>query len=216
MDSLQRQLATDPRFAESFKGVIIYGVAGANGSGKDALIDLLIAHGFLGFNTGDSLRQISQAVFKTTQRGSNDAPMGRIANGERATYPGGMVDLGLLDWWIRVGHLPEELRPKGLVIGSIRAVGEAQRLKEFGGKLLVVEADPHIRYDRLKMRGRFYEQNISYEQFLEEEAGEMAVGATDPTKFGMAAVIDMADLRIVNNSNDLNGFKTAAKQQLDL
>jgi hypothetical protein len=37
MDSFQRQLATDPKFIESFKDVTIYGVAGANGSSKDVL-----------------------------------------------------------------------------------------------------------------------------------------------------------------------------------
>jgi len=214
MGLLQQELVHDSRYHASFNGVTIYGVAGTNGSGKDLLMDFLVEHGFLGFNTGDSLRQISQAVFKTTQRGGNDTPVGRIANTERATYPGGMVELGLLDWWVRVAHLPEELRPKGLVIGSIRGVGEAKRLKEFGGKLVVVDADPEIRYGRLKTRGRFYEKSVSYEQFLEEEAKEMAVGETDPTKFGMAAVIDMADIRIENNGSDIEAFRHAVAKIL--
>src|ERR1700709_2441095 len=106
MDMFQRQLATDPRFIESFRGVTIYGVAGANGSGKDALIELLIAQGFLGFNTSDSLRQIAQAVFQSTERGGNEAPMGRVGNAYRTAYPGGMVDVGLLEWWLRVAALP--------------------------------------------------------------------------------------------------------------
>jgi dephospho-CoA kinase len=212
---LQQELVQSPRFRESFQGMTIYGVAGVNGSGKDSLMDMLVEHGFLLFNTSDSLREISQAVFQSIDRGGNGAPLGRVGNAFRTAYPGGMVELGLLDWWMRAGVLPAELRPKGLVIGSIRGTGEAQRLKEFGGKLVVVDADPHVRYERLKGRARA-DDNITFEQFMEKEAGDMAVGETDPTKFGMAAVIDMADTRVENNGSDIEAFKREAERALGL
>lgn len=209
----QQEIVNDPRYIESFKGVTIYGVAGTNGSGKDSLMDMLVEHGFLMFNTSDSLRQISMAVFKSIDRGGNNAPLGIVGNAFRTAYPGGMVELGLLDWWMRAGALPAELRPKGLVIGSIRGTGEAKRLKEVGGKLIVVDADPRVRYERLTGRGRA-DDNITFEQFMEKEAGDMAVGETDPTKFGMAAVIDMADIRIENNGNDIEAFKAQTAKSL--
>lgn len=212
---LQQDVVNDPRYLDSFKGVTIYGVAGTNGSGKDSLMDVLVEHGFLLFNTSNSLRQISMAVFKSIDRGGNNAPLGIVGNAFRTAYPGGMVELGLLDWWMRVGVLPEDLRPKGLVIGSIRGTGEAKRLKQVGGKLIVVDADPHVRYERLTSRGRA-DDNITFEQFMEKEAGDMAVGETDPTKFGMAAVIDMADIRIKNNGNNIEAFKLQAAKTLDL
>ncbi len=211
----QQELVYDPRFRDSFKGVTIYGVAGTNGSGKDSLMDLLVQHGFLLFNTSDSLREISQAVFQSIDRGGNDAPLGRVGNAFRTVYPGGMVELGLLDWWMRAGALPAEMQPNGLVIGSIRGTGEARRLKEFGGKLVVVDADPRVRFERLKGRGRA-DDNITFEQFAEKEAADMAVGETDPTKFGMAAVIDMADIRLENNGNDIEVFKDHAAKVLSL
>jgi dephospho-CoA kinase len=213
---MQQEVVHDPRFVESFKGVTIYGVAGTNGSGKDSLMDMLVErHGFLLFNTSNSLRQISQAVFQSIQRGGNESPLGRVGNAFRVAYPGGMVELGLLDWWIRAGVLPKDLQPAGLVIGSIRGTGEAKRLKEVGGKLIVVDADPQVRYGRLSNRGRA-DDHVTFEQFMEKEAGDMAVGETDPTKFGMAAVIDMADIRIVNNGNDIESFKDAAEKSLGL
>lgn len=213
--AMQQDLVNDERYIQSLKGVTIYGVAGTNASGKDILMDIMLDYGFLVFRTSDSLRQISHAVFKSTVRGGNDAPMGKVGNAFRQAYPGGMVDLGLLDWWLRAGVLPEELRPKGLVIGSIRGTGEAQRLKEVGGKLIVTDADPHVRYQRIHGRGRA-DDNITFEEFLEHEAGDMAVGETDPTKFGMAAVIDQADIRIVNNDNDLALFKAQVAATLSL
>jgi dephospho-CoA kinase len=212
----QQNLVQSQEYLESFKGVTIYGVAGTNGSGKDSLMDMLVEHhSFLLFNTSNSLREIASAVFQSTDRGGNNAPMGQVGNAFRTVYPGGMVELGLLKWWTWAGALSPELRPKGLVIGSIRGTGEAKRLKEVGGKLIVVDADPHVRFDRLRGRGRA-DDDITFEQFMEKEAGDMAVGETDPTKFGMAAVIDMADIRIENNGDDIEAFKIAAQKVLGL
>jgi dephospho-CoA kinase len=215
MSSMQQDIVVDERYLESFKGVTIYGVAGTNASGKDSLMDILVEFGFLQFHTSNSLRQISQAVFKSTARGSNEAPMGIVGNAFRTAYPGGMVELGLLDWWLRAGVLPDELKPKGLVIGSIRGTGEAERLKQVGGKLIMVDADPHIRYERLKNRGRADDQ-ISFEEFQQHEAGEMAHGETDPTKFGMAAVIEQADIKLMNSSNDFDEFRKQVIELLNL
>lgn len=215
MSSLQQEILQDPRYRDSLGGITLYGVAGTNGSGKDSLMELLIDRGFLCFNTSDNLREISQAVFNSIDRGGNDAPLGRVGNAFRTVYPGGMVELGLLKWLVGVDVLPEELRPRGLVIGSIRGTGEAQRLREFGGKLIVIDADPRVRFNRLQGRGRA-DDNINFEQFLEKEAGDMAVGETDPTKFGMAAVMDMADIRIENSGDDVDAFKAKAVQVLGL
>jgi len=213
--SLQQQILQDPRYRDSLRGVTLYGVAGTNGSGKDSLMELLIEKGFLCFNTSDALREISQAVFNSIDRGGNDAPLGRVGNAFRTAYPGGMVELGLLKWLTGIDVLPEELRPRGLVIGSIRGTGEAQRLREFGGKLIVVDARPEIRFKRLQSRGRA-DDHITFEQFMEKEAGDTAVGETDPTKLGMAAVIDMADIRIENSGDDIAAFKAKTALLLKL
>ncbi len=211
----QQELVRSAQYRDSFKGVTLYGVAGTNGSGKDSLMNLLAEHGFLLFNTGDALREISQAVFNSVDRGGGESPVGRLGNAFRTAYPSGMTELGLLKWWARVAVLPVEMWPKGLAIGSLRGTGEVRRLKELGGKLIVVDADPRVRYDRLTKRGRG-DDNITFEQFLDKEAQEMAVGQTDPAKFGMAAVIDEADIRIENNGNDIEAFKRQAAAALVL
>lgn len=213
---LQQELTSDTRFKKAFAGVAIYGVAGTNGSGKDSILDVFTESGYFTFNTGDAIRQISKAVMGTTQRGGNDSPTGKIANAQRSIYSGGMVTLGLIDYWARVLHMPKELQPKGLIIGSIRAVGGVKMLKDFGGKLIVVDADPRVRYERVVTRGRTYENQISFEQFMREEEAEMGRDETDPTKFGMAQVMAMGDITIDNNSNDLKTFKTDAKKKLGL
>lgn len=212
----QQEVTTDERFKKAFEGVTIYGVAGTNGSGKDTILELMAEAGFFTFNVGDALRQISKAVMGTTQRGGNDSPTGRIANAQRSLYDGGMVTVGLIDYWARILHIPQELQTQGLVIGSLRAVGEVEILKEFNGKLIIVDADPQVRYERMVGRGREYEKKISFEQFIREEDAEMARGETDLRKFGMARVIEMGDITIGNDSDNLETFKADARQKLGL
>jgi dephospho-CoA kinase len=214
--AFQQEVTRDERFKKAFEGVTIYGVAGTNGSGKDTILDVMAECGFFSFNTGDALRQISLAVMGTTQRGGNDSPTGKIANAQRALYDGGMVTLGLIDYWARVLHMPKELQPKGIVIGSIRAVGEVEILKKFGGKLIVVDADPQVRYKRVTGRGRAYEKQISFEQFLKEEEGEFGRNEIDPTKFGLFHIMPMADITIDNDSDNLESFKANARKRLGL
>lgn len=214
--SLQRDLVLKPEFKQAFKGLSIYGVAGSNGSGKDTLLSLFEAYGYFVFNTGDNLRQITKAVMDTTQRGGNHSPTGTVANAQRTTYPGGMVTLGMIDYWARALHVPHDLRPKGLVIGSIRSVSEAQTLKDFGGKLIVVDADPHVRYQRVVGRGREYESKISYEQFISEDEAEMGKGEKDPTKFGLAQVLQMADVTLDNSHETVEQFVAHARENLKL
>lgn len=213
---LQQELTSDARFKKAFDGVVIYGVAGTNGSGKDSILDLFAENGYFTFRGGDNLRQISMAIMGTTQRGGNESPVGKIANMQRAVYPGGMVSVAMIDYWARILHMPPDFQPKGLAVGAIRSVSEAQVIKDFGGKIIIVDADPRVRYERVVTRGRTYENEISFEQFMREEEAEMGRNETDPTKFGMAQVIAMADITIENNSNDLNVFKEAAKRKLGL
>lgn len=212
----QQEVTRDERFKQAFKGITIYGVAGLIGSGKDSVLEVLAESGFLVNNAGDNLRQITMAVMGTTQRGGNESPTGKIANRQRSIYAGGMVSLALIDYWARILHMPKELHPKGLALGAIRSVSEVQTLKEFGGKLIGVDADPKIRYQRIVSRGRTYEKKISFEQFMREDEAEMGRSETDPTKFGLAQVMALADITINNDSDDLETFKTHAREKLNL
>ncbi|HET7060401.1 MAG TPA: hypothetical protein VFH99_03775 [Candidatus Saccharimonadales bacterium] len=213
---LHKELVNDPRFKQAFKDVPLFGVAGSNGSGKDTILSMFIDTGFFVFNTGDALRQITTAVMGTTQRGGNDSPTGRIANCQRAIYRGGMVSLGMIDYWARITHMPPELRPKGLAIGSIRSVSEVKTLKEFGGKLVVVDAAPEVRYERVVVRGRAYEKEISFERFVAEDEAEMGKDETDPTKFGLAQVMQMGDITLDNSNDNVNEFVQLARQKVGI
>ncbi len=213
MLDLYDYLVNHPDYLNSFKNTVVLGVAGTNAAGKDGLMNILEANKFLVYHTSDHLREITRSVFNSTKRGGNDAPMGIIGNAQRRRYPGGMVELGLIDWWARIGHLDKAFRPAGLAIGSIRGTGEVERLKAIGGKLVLVDADPIVRYERIKSRMRHDEIDLTYNEFIKEEEAELAHGQTDPTKFGMAAVIKAADITIYNNGS-LEEFHAQIKQAL--
>jgi len=213
MNDLYDSLVHDEGYLKVFRDMLILGVAGTNGAGKDSLMDLLRDVGFLVYNTSDHLREVARASLGSTDRGGNDSPMGRVGNAERTRYPGGMVELGLIDWWARASHLPDDLRPRGLVIGSIRGTGEVERLHLVGGRLILIDADPRVRYERITGRSRTDELGQSFADFMSKETAEMAVGQTDPTKFGMDAVIKAADI-VVQNNGTLAEFPEKVKQTL--
>jgi len=196
---LYNHLVSQPEYLSCFADTLILGVAGSNGAGKDSLMDLLSTEGFLVYNTSDHLREVAQASLGSTDRGGNDSPLGLVGNAERACFPGGMVELGLIDWWARAAHLSPNLRPRGLVIGSIRGTGEVERLHKVGGTLILVDADPRVRYERITGRSRIDDIGLTFEDFQAKEQAELAVGQTDPTKFGMDAVFKAADFVIYND-----------------
>ncbi len=92
---------------------------------------------------------------------------------------------------------------KSAVIESIRAIGEAEALKEQGGILLSVDADQKIRYERIHGRASVLD-NVTFEEFKAQEAREMH--SDDVNNQNIAAVMDMADFTIMNNEsrNDLH------------
>ncbi len=89
------------------------------------------------------------------------------------------------------------LSGKNAVIESIRTPGEVDFLRKQGNfYLFAVDADPKIRYNRIRQRGSETDQ-INFETFLANEAREMTT--TDVNKQNLARCIQMADFRFDNN-----------------
>ncbi len=85
------------------------------------------------------------------------------------------------------------------IIESIRTPGEVEFLRKQGNfYLFAVDADPKIRYERIRQRGSETD-HIDFETFLANEAREMTT--TDPNKQNLAKCIEMADFRFDNNGD---------------
>lgn len=90
-----------------------------------------------------------------------------------------------------------EASGKNSVIESLRNPSEVEALRNKGNfYLLAVDANPKLRYERVKKRGSETD-NISYEEFLENDKREM--DSKDKNRQNIAECIKMADYRLRNN-----------------
>ena len=174
----------------------IIGIGGTNGSGKDTVGEVLEHdHGFLFISVTDMLRAECRERGLAVERENL-----RMISAEwrRAQGLGAVIDKAIEVYQTQDGKY------SGLAIASLRNPGENVRVHALGGQVWWIDADPELRYERItgSDRGRGGEDSKSYDQFLAEEAAEMhpAEGA-DETALHSAAVRDMADVTIVNESS---------------
>lgn len=190
--------------------MIIFGLGGTNGSGKDTVAKMLEEYGLLNVSATDLL------VAELNQRG---LPIDRkhksalSAEWRRESGMGVIVDKAYEFYKSREGDY------KGFVVGSLRHPGEPDKIHELGGKQIWVDADPKIRYDRIQTnlheRTGTHASEGTFEQFLAEEEREMHPEG-DAATLNMAGVKERADIFLENNGNNLEAFKEQAKKALSL
>lgn len=165
---------------------MIVGITGTLGAGKGTVASYLVEQkGFAHY---------SVRAFLTEEIQKRELPLTRdsmvlVANELRAAHTPSYI----------LEELLRRAQAQGgdAVIESIRAIGEAQTLKEAGAKLLSVDAEQGIRYKRIVSR-KSETDDISFEKFLADEKREM--DSSDPTKQNISAVMGMADIKIENSS----------------
>ena len=183
----------------------IIGISGTNGSGKDTVGQILGEKGWLFISVTDLLR----AELKRQGLPLERENLRKVGNEWRREYGlGVLIDKAVEEYKRSGDHV-------GLAIASLRNPGEADRVHELGGKVVWVDADPKIRYQRIYSRGRSTEDSKTYEQFLAEEQAEMHHDG-DAATLSMAGVKAKADIFINNNGSDIEGFGKQIKKQLGL
>lgn len=183
----------------------LIGLSGTNGSGKDTVGQMLgERYNFLFISGSDMLREEARRRGLPIER----KILGTIsAEWRRKSGLGVLID--------KAAELfnanPDKYN--GLAIVSLRNPGEADRVHELGGKVIWVDADPKVRYDRIFSRQRTDEDNKSFEQFLSEEEAEMQHSGDEAT-LSMAGVKERADIVLFNEGNDIEAFKNQAEKAL--
>ena len=191
----------------------LIGISGTNGAGKDTVGQILAdKFGYLFVSVTDSLR--AEAKHRGLEP-SRENLREVSADWRRQFGLAVLVDK-------TIDQQKEAVEEKsGLVIASLRNPAEADRVHDFGGIVLWVDADAHIRYDRIQTnasaRGRAAEDNKTFEQFQAEEQAEMhrASGA-DAATLDMSAVKDRADKIIINEFQTPEDLTAALANKLDL
>ncbi len=172
----------------------LIGIAGTNGAGKDSVGQILAENGWLFISVTEMLREECR---------TRDLPVERenlrmiSAEWRREGGLGVLIDKALEVYNQQGG----DERFAGLAVASLRNPGENDRVHELGGKVIWVDADPKVRYDRIRSanRGRVSEDDKTFEQFLAEEAAEMK-SLGDPATLNMQAVKTTSDTIIYDES----------------
>lgn len=163
----------------------IIGITGTVGAGKGAAVSYLLKE--KGF-THYSARNLFAEKMSEAGIAINRDTMIDFANELRKTYgPRYVFD--------ELFKRAQNSRTPA-VIESIRAVGEAEALKERGGVLIAIDAEQTTRYERIHGR-RSALDLVTFEEFQAQEEREMH--SDDPNKQNISAVIKMADYTLQNN-----------------
>ncbi len=158
------------------------------GAGKGTVVDYLVTEkGFRHYSVRGFLREELERRNMPVNRDTLTA----IANTLRAKHgPAYMAEQLFRQ---------ANISGKNCIIESIRTPGEIEALrKNESFYLLAIDADPRIRYQRIRKRNSETD-NISYQVFIDNEQREMHT--SDPNKQNLAACIQRADHVIQNNGN---------------
>ena len=168
---------------------MIIGITGTNGAGKGVVVDYLVdKKGFTHFSNSGFLTE------ELTRRGLElIRPNLRLVGNEfREKYGSGYLAETAL-------ATAKANSVTHLVVEAIRSSGEADKIKEAGGVLVVVDADRPLRYKRIYAR-RSGKDLIDFDTFVEQEEREW-YGAEGSHDMNVRVVMDRADYTILNNGS---------------
>lgn len=164
----------------------IIGITGTYGSGKGTVVKYLVKkRGFVHYSVSKFLTQI----VKKRKLPINRQSLIDVGNSLRKKHGPSYLAETLFKKAKRTG--------KNCVIESLRNPAEVESLKEIGKfYLFAVDANPKIRYKRIRKRGGI-KDNISYQKFIRQEKGEMS--SKNKASQNLSKTISMADYKYENN-----------------
>ncbi len=184
----------------------LIGLSGTNGAGKDTVGELLASeHNFLFISMTDMLRE--EALNRNLDT-SREVLRTISAEWRRESGLGVLVDKSV-EHYEKLGG---DSKYAGLVVASLRNPGENDRVHQLGGEVIWVDADPHVRFGRLKGRMRA-DDPASFEEFVASEQAEMQRTGDEAT-LSMAEVKDKADRIFMNDGDDTELLKIRVATEL--
>ncbi len=168
--------------------MILIGITGTNGSGKGTVVDYLVkTKGFTHYAARDFLTREVEERGLLVDRSS----MRLVANELRAKHEPAYVVKSLYEEAIKNGE-------ERVVIESVRNIGEAEFLKLNGALLIAVDAEQHLRYERVQERRSSTDQ-VTFETFVEHEEREMK--PVGPHDMDLRGVMALSDETIMNDDS---------------
>lgn len=180
----------------------IIGIAGTNGSGKDTVGSILAKeHGYYFLSVTDIMR----AELKNRGVPVDREHMRELSAQWRREFGYGVLIDRAVEAYQKLGG-----EYSGLAVASLRNPAEVDRVHELGGVVWWLDADPLLRFTRIKMnaatRARAEEDEKTFEEFLAEEKAEMHQSG-DAATLNMSGVKDKSDIAMQNGGNELSLLK---------
>lgn len=163
---------------------MLIGIAGTHGAGKGAVVQFLKEQGFVHC----SARELFLEVLRNRDIAPDRKTISDVANELRKVHGVAYV---VEEYVCR--HDPAR---EDVIIESIYTLGEVEAIRAHGGYVLAVDADPELRYERIKHRMSETDM-ITKEEFLKKQEEESR--SDDPTKQNSRTVMEQADFTIINN-----------------
>lgn len=164
---------------------------GLDGTGKGHLTAYLREQGFLTFGASEILRSV-KAEHPDLKDLHPDEAARLLKERLGSTF---ITDTAIAEYESKKGD------HTGLAIDGLRRLPEIERVKQLNGVVLHVDADHNKRYAQLIERGRA-DAPSSVEAMLARDAIQLTGDPNDKNSLNMGAIIDLADIRVVNNFDD--------------
>ncbi len=186
--------------------MIILGLTGTAGSGKDTVADLMCEmFDMHNYSTSDYVRAVTRFIFDQEPGFSPIRDqLFVVATALRELNQASTINMGVLQ--------AKERGFERQIISGIRSVGEANAVRAAGGMIIGVDADPTVRYERITARMRDAESKRTYEQFLAQDEHENK-GVADGDMRGIRTVIDEADI-IITNGDSMEDLKNQLREKI--
>jgi len=187
----------------------IVAVTGREACGKDLYAEHLVTeYGYLHISAGDVLRAVAR-----NQGFSDPIPreiLSKVGDEMKEQYGQFPITASSID---RYNLLKSDGLAEGLVISGLRRVGEINYLKNRDGVVLWIDSDIATRYERQSSRARGGQKD--YDDFVKASEKEYDGGTSQGVNtVNLRAIEAEADLRVTNNSDDIEIFFHQADEAL--
>jgi dephospho-CoA kinase len=178
-------------------------VAGMPGSGKGVFSDVARSKGFEVYVMGDVIREelVKRGMQVTREN------MAYMAREVRRLYGEDFVARRIVEK-ILASKGREVSGCRFVIIDGSRSPAELELFRRsFSSVVLIaIHSNPETRYKRLVLRGREGDPR-EWDEFVARDASELSLG--------LGSLIALADVMIVNEDIDLDGFRKKASEVLD-